>query len=115
MRLKLYRAPRMAQAIARVRAELGDDALILASRQVGDGVEVTAGLEQADDEPVLVPPTTSTQTTLRFHGVPDQLVETAASGDLVTALARQFAFRPLPIEPGQPPLLLLGRPARARP
>ena len=48
MRLKLYRAPAMAEAMARVRAELGEDALILATRRVGDGVEVTAALEPDD-------------------------------------------------------------------
>ena len=51
MRLKIYRAPRMAEAMARVRTELGEDALILASRQVDDGVEVTAALEVEDDPP----------------------------------------------------------------
>ena len=48
MRLKLYRAASMAEAMARVRAELGADALILATRRVGDGVEITAALEPDD-------------------------------------------------------------------
>ena len=48
MRLKLYRAPAMAQAMARVRAELGPDALILGTRRVADGVEVTAAVEPDD-------------------------------------------------------------------
>src|SRR6516165_8047354 len=51
MRLKLYRAPAMADAMAQVRAELGEDALILATRRVGDGVEVTAAQEPGDDLP----------------------------------------------------------------
>ena len=56
MRLKLFRAPAMAEAMARVRAELGEDALILATRRVGDGVEVTAALEP-DDQPPPLPST----------------------------------------------------------
>ncbi len=45
MRLKLYRAATVPQAMSRVRAELGADALILATRRVAEGVEVTAALE----------------------------------------------------------------------
>jgi flagellar biosynthesis protein FlhF len=46
MRLKLYRAPRMAEAMAQVRAELGEDALILSTRRVADGVEITGRVGQ---------------------------------------------------------------------
>ena len=42
MRLKLYRAPTVAAAMAQVREELGADALILATRRVAGGVELTA-------------------------------------------------------------------------
>jgi flagellar biosynthesis protein FlhF len=45
MRIKLYNAATMAEAIARVRAELGAEALILSTRRVTGGVEVTAALE----------------------------------------------------------------------
>ena len=45
MRLKLYRAPSVPEAMARVRAELGAEALIIGSRRVSDGVELTAALE----------------------------------------------------------------------
>ena len=55
MRLKLFRAATMAEAMARVRAELGAEAIILATRQVAEGIELTAALE-AEDEPVLIPP-----------------------------------------------------------
>ena len=40
----------MAEAMRHVRTELGADAMILSSRRVADGVEITAGLE-ADDTP----------------------------------------------------------------
>ena len=48
MRLKLYRAACMTEAMTNIRAELGVDALILASRRVGNEIEVTAALEQDD-------------------------------------------------------------------
>src|ERR671916_2874879 len=54
MRLKLFRAPRMAEAMAQVRAGLGEDAVILGSRRVAGGVEVTAALDVLD--PVLIRP-----------------------------------------------------------
>lgn len=54
MRLRVFRAARMAEAMALVRAALGEEAVILGSRRVAGGVEVTAALEPA--EPVLVPP-----------------------------------------------------------
>ncbi|HQU03018.1 MAG TPA: flagellar GTP-binding protein FlhF, partial [Acetobacteraceae bacterium] len=50
MRIKLIRAPSMNEAMAMLRAELGDDALILGSRRVGAGVELTAALDPADSK-----------------------------------------------------------------
>ena len=46
MRLKVYQAPNIGAAMTMVRTELGPDALILATRAVNDGIEVTAALEQ---------------------------------------------------------------------
>ncbi len=45
MRVKLYTAPGMPEALARIRTELGDDAIILSTRRIQGGVEVTASLE----------------------------------------------------------------------
>ncbi len=45
MRIKLFQAANMAEAMRRVRAELGEDALILGHRRVAGGVEITAALE----------------------------------------------------------------------
>ena len=56
MRLKLYRAASMVDAMARVRAELGADALILGTRRVSDGIEITAALEDDDPAPAALPP-----------------------------------------------------------
>jgi flagellar biosynthesis protein FlhF len=114
MRLKLYRAPRMAEAMARVRADLGEDALILGSRQVGDGVEVTAALEPGDEMPDPPAAERSTLAALRFHGAPEALHATLGAGDLATALAASFAFAPLPLQAGGSPLLLLGPPGAGK-
>jgi flagellar biosynthesis protein FlhF len=117
MRLKVYRAPRMADAMARVRAELGPDALILASRQVGDGVEVTAALEPEDDlpapslAPVYDPPS---HAALSFHGVPVALHAALGHGDLAARLGTTFAFAPLPLSASDRPLLLTGPPGAGK-
>src|SRR5919199_3845309 len=59
MRLRLFRAPRMAEAMAQVRAALGEEAVILETRRVAGGVEVTAALAgppEPEAEPWLIPP-----------------------------------------------------------
>src|SRR5579863_4611775 len=99
MRLKLYRAPAMAQAMARVRAELGEDALILATRRVGDGVEVTAALEP--DEPQPPPPADpALLAALEYHGLPASFRLTSLS------------FAPLPLD--EQPLLFVGPPGAGK-
>ena len=87
MRLKLYRARAMAEAMARVRAELGDDALILATRRVGDGVEVTAALEPDEAPPPLAPADPPLLAALEFHAVPASLRAGLQAGELEPALA----------------------------
>ncbi len=119
MRLKLYRAPRMAEAMARVRAELGEDALILASRQVGDGVEVTAALEPEDEpppQPLVLPPAAGapSRAALMFHGVPTALHAALGGADLPAALGTVCDFAPLPLAASDPPLLLVGPPGAGK-
>ncbi len=88
MRLKLYRAPVMAEAMAQIRAELGEDALILATRRVGDGVEVTAALEPDDaPPPALAPPDPWRVAVLDYHAVPAALHAALQLGPLDAALA----------------------------
>jgi len=113
MRLKLYRAPAMAQAMARVRAELGDDAFILATRRVGDGVEVTAALEPDDvAPPPLALPDPGRLAALEFHAVPAALHAVLLHGDLAAALAYALPFAALPLD-GQP-LMLVGPPGAGK-
>ena len=111
MRLKLYRAPAMAQAMARVRAELGEDALILATRRVGGGVEVTAALEP-EDPPPLAPPDPIRLAALDFHGVPAALHALLLRGELEAALAKAIPFGALPL--GEAPLLFIGPPGAGK-
>src|SRR5579872_2777336 len=114
MRLKLYRAPAMAEAMARIRAELGEDALILASRRVGDGVEVTAALEPDETPPPMAPPDPIRLAALEFHAVPSALRTVLQHGALDAALADAVPFASLPLEPGKPPLLLVGPPGAGK-
>lgn len=112
MRLKLYRAPAMAQAMALVRAELGEDALILATRRVDRGVEVTAALEPDEPLPMVAPPDPTRLAALDFHGVPVALHDSLLQGELAAALAKALPFGTLPL--GQAPLLLVGPPGAGK-
>ena len=126
MRLKLYRASGVTEAIARVRADLGADALILATRRVGDGVEVTAALEPEDDlpawpEPLLrsgslphVAPEAARLGSLRFHGVPEALIPPLLRGELAVAVQRVAAFDVLDLSAGSRPLLVVGPPGAGK-
>lgn len=120
MRLKLYRAPNLTEAMHSVRAELGPDALILSTRRVGDGVEVTAALEPGEVaeapsvQPGQVVREAARLATLAWHGVPLALAEPLRAGPLDTALARHFRFAPLLLQPGDPPLLLVGAPGAGK-
>lgn len=109
MRLKLFRAATVRQAMAHVRAELGTDALILGTRRVTDGVEVTAALEQAE---VLPPPASAPRqpAALEWHGVPAGLAARLRLAPLPTVLR----FAALPLDPAGPPLLFAGPPGAGK-
>lgn len=131
MRLKLYRAASVAEAMGRIRAELGPDALILASRRVGAGVEVTAALEPAEAEPVpaapaqaelvpappplhQVPADPVRAAALAWHAVPAALAASLDDGPLEQALAGALSFAALPLGAGERPLLLAGPPGAGK-
>jgi flagellar biosynthesis protein FlhF len=113
MRLKRFRAPGMAQAMAQVRAELGEDALILATQRLGNGVEVTAALEP-DEPPAspLVPADPRVAAALDFHGVPALLRGDLQRSDLETGLAGTLGFGTLPLQ--NQPLLIAGPPGTGK-
>jgi flagellar biosynthesis protein FlhF len=113
MRLKRYRASGMAQAMAQARAELGEDALILATQRLGNGVEVTAALEPDEAAPTpLVYADPRLVAALDFHGVPAPLRNELQRGDLATALAGALGFAALPLE--ERPLLIAGPPGTGK-
>ena len=113
MRLKRYRASGMAQAMAQVRAELGEDALILATQRLGNGVEVTAALEPDEGPPTpLVSVDPTLVAALDFHGVPALLRSDLQRGDLATNLASSLSFAALPLE--ERPLLIVGPPGTGK-
>ena len=112
MRLKLYRAPSVSEAMARMRAELGGDALILSTRRVADGVELTAALEVEDPPPLTHD--SALARTLAWHGVPDSLADQLGAGPLEASLSRVLHFASLPLTPGAAPLLLAGPPGAGK-
>ena len=114
MRLKLFRAPTVAAAMAQVRAELGADALILATRRVGSGVEITAALEPAAAAPPLPAPDPARMDRLRWHGVPSALANQLGTGPLETALAATLRFGAFDFGPACPPLLFAGPPGAGK-
>ncbi len=115
MRLKLYRAPAIAVAMARIRAELGDGALILATRRVGDGVEVTAALEPDESPPpMMAAPDAGRLAMLEFHAVPSALQAVLQHGALGAALAEAVPFAALPLNPDEQPLLLVAPPGAGK-
>jgi flagellar biosynthesis protein FlhF len=113
MRLKLFRAATMAEAMAQVRVELGADALILGTRRVAGGLELTAALEPLDEKPP-PPPDPARLALLQFHAVPAALHPGLHTGALDAALAATLAFGTLPLDADAPPLLLCGPPGAGK-
>jgi flagellar biosynthesis protein FlhF len=116
MKLRVIRAARMADAMAQLRAEMGEDAVLLSTRRIAGGVEITAGQEH-DDEPLVIAPEAATPSRaipaeLARHNLPAALAARLAEGRLPAALAAVMEFAPLPIGPA--PLLLAGPPGAGK-
>jgi flagellar biosynthesis protein FlhF len=116
MKLRVIRAARMADAMAQLRAELGEDAVLLSTRRIPGGVEVTAAQEQ-DDEPLMIAPDAAhplraIPPDLARHNVPQGLAQLLAEGRLAAALGRVLGFAPLPLDGGK--LLLAGPPGAGK-
>jgi flagellar biosynthesis protein FlhF len=127
MRLRTVTAPDARQAMARLRALLGADAIIVATQQLDDGVRITGAVEndEVDLGALLAAPQTSPcverLARVAVHhelpaGVRDRLlaaVRELSSTDPVAALGdalhRVYRFDPLP----QPARLLLSGPPGA--
>jgi flagellar biosynthesis protein FlhF len=105
MRLRLFRAATMAEAIASIRAELGADALILSTRRGAGFVEITAALDQQDPPP---PPSPPPPDPWLWHGAPPALLAGLREG---TPLERLLRFAALDFAA---PLLLAGPPGAGK-
>jgi flagellar biosynthesis protein FlhF len=91
MRIRLFTAPTMPAALARIRAELGPDAVILSSRRLPEGVEVTA----ARDEPDPATRRPPAPCPLAAHGTPPALAAKLRAGPLPFALSVALRFQPI--------------------
>ncbi len=111
MRLKLFRATGMAEAMAKVRAELGAEALILNTRKVSDGVEITAAFEPEVEPP---PVESGRLATLTWHGIPASLHPALAHGDLEAAITGTIEFAVLPLDSHEPPVMFTGPPGAGK-
>jgi flagellar biosynthesis protein FlhF len=91
MRIKLISAPNMAEAMRRVRTQLGEEALILGHRRVAGGVEITAALEPPAAIPEPAPQSSLARRLGEMHfgvldwGRPVMLVGTPGAGKTLTA------------------------------
>lgn len=112
MHLRVFRAATMPQAIARVRTEMGAEALILATRRVADGIEITAAIEPG--QPVPQPTDRRVASALAYHGVPASLVRRLEGSSLSADLMAVFRFEALPLERAGRPLLLAGPPGAGK-
>jgi flagellar biosynthesis protein FlhF len=115
MKLKLYRAATMADAMRQMRGDLGADALILSTRRVSDGVEITAAIEDAAiSNPIAAEPDPRSLRQLDYHGTPDKLARSLAQGDLVETLSAQLAFGSFAFTPGSQPVIFTGPPGAGK-
>ncbi|HUB11645.1 MAG TPA: GTP-binding protein [Acetobacteraceae bacterium] len=98
--------------MAQLRADLGPDALILGSRRVAGGVEITAALEP--EEPAAQLPDPARLAALHYHAVPAHLHPALQSGPLDAALATTLCFASLALTESAPPLLFCGPPGAGK-
>ncbi len=140
MRLKSFTARTAAEAMAEVRRVLGEEAVIVATREEDGGVRVTAALDEARPLPAaapLAPPplepdhpdgpdvTEAVLQALERHFLPrpllDKLTHTLQAFDLEqpvlalgAALDATFSFQPLPEGRSERPLMLVGPPGAGK-
>ena len=107
MRLRVFRARNASLAIAAAREEMGEEAVVLGTRKVGNGVELTVAMETA--EPELIPPVAGPRFELARHNLPPAL--SFVGTDLAGALAARLEFVPLPEDR---PILLVGPPGAGK-
>ena len=127
MRLRVFSATTMMEAMRRVRDELGPAAIILSTREEENAVYVTAAAEPER----AAPPPRAPQTAdilgraLAYHGVPQDAVARilralpandtgTAAFALATALDAAYGFAPIPVLGTGRPILLIGPPGAGK-
>ena len=120
MHIRVLRAATMPEAMARLKEELGENAVLLSSRQTDDGVELVAGLElpeaaqaAATIQAAVPAAATPESAALRFHNLPSALADRLARGPLEATLQTVLRFAPLP-DGVMRPLLLTGPPGAGK-
>src|SRR3954452_18773205 len=115
MRLRTLRARSLPEAMRQLRAELGEDVIIIASRETADAVEVTAAEEHGEEDltALLAPAAAGSiqaegAAALGFHGVPPAVrggleaeVARAQAGGAQGGPAGQVRFEPLGLPTGR--------------
>jgi len=112
MRLRVFHARTATLALTAVRDALGEEAVVLSTRRVGGGVEVTAALDLA--EPELIEPEPSGEDAppeLLRHNLAPGLGAYFAGADLTQMLAKRLSFVALPTDK---PILLVGPPGAGK-
>jgi flagellar biosynthesis protein FlhF len=117
MRLKIFTAPNFPAAMAKLRAELGPDALILGTRTLADGIEITAALDKSEPTPaqaarIATTPDPALRAMAAFHGIPEALI--AQYGPDPAALVQGLRCASLPLGPTDRPLFLVGPPGAGK-
>jgi flagellar biosynthesis protein FlhF len=136
MRVRIFTADTVAEAMRQIRRELGDEAVIISTQSDEDsgGVRITAALEQKGAEDALdrlLATGTAEQVrrdilhALDYHGVPRGLAESlldevdealldAAAAGLEAGLRRSFDFDSLTLAGLERPLMLVGVPGAGK-
>lgn len=110
MRLRVFHARNATLALTAVREALGEEAVVLGTRRVAGGVEVTAALDLAEPE-LIEPEPEPPPSELARHNLGATLAGAFPGPDLSAALAARIAFEPLPEDR---PLLLVGPPGAGK-
>jgi len=126
MRLKTFTAPTATQAMAQIRAALGDEAIIVATREDAGQVRVTAALDSAGATAIAVPGVQdAVYDALRRNGVPADLIDilmaqvdgtqaTDPAGALADAFRHAFRFRQLEETSRRQARMLVGPPGAGK-
>jgi len=112
MRLRVFHARNATLALTAVRDALGEEAVVLSTRRVGGGVEVTAALDLAEPELIGPGPTEEDMPPeLARHNLAPGLSAYFAGADLTQVLTERLSFAPLPEDR---PILLVGPPGAGK-